>query len=64
MSHRLRSCVQLQPHLWFADCECLIPAFAGTEGDALATIGTHLDVIAAQRLEQSRNNHPSLWRKS
>lgn len=63
MSHRLRSVVQLQPHLWFADCECLTMALAGTEGEVLTTIATHLDVTAAQVVEESKSRHPSQWRK-
>lgn len=63
MSHRLRSVVQLQPHLWFADCTCLIPALGGAEADVLAVIGTHLDVVAAQATEACRQRHPSQWRE-
>lgn len=59
VTHRLRSVVQLQPFLWFADCECMIPALGGAEADVLATIGTHLDVVAAQATEQCRQRHPS-----
>lgn len=59
IAHRLRSCRQLQPFLWFADCQCLTMAMAGTEADVLATLATHLDVAAAQVLEQSRRSHPS-----
>lgn len=61
MSHRLRSCVQLQPHLWFADCTCLIPALGGAEADVLTVIGTHLDVIAQRAAFDCQQRHPSNW---
>lgn len=57
--HSLRTCEQLQPFLWFADCQCMTWAVAGTEADVLARLAGHLDVKAAQALEQSRRNHPS-----
>ena len=59
--HRLRSVVQLQPHLWFADCECMIPALGGAEADVLDVIGAHLDVVARLASEQCQRRHPS-WR--
>ena len=64
MSHRLRTVIQLQPFLWFADCECLVPALAGSEADALATIGAHLDVVAERARFDCSQRHPSRGGKS